>query len=50
MQGYNFPYPMAGTRPEINTLGEVSNNNIQSAQADDAYYVVLYKMCGQDEI
>ena len=49
-QGYNFPYPMAGTRPEINTLGEVSNNNIQSAQADDAYYVVLYKMCGQDEI
>ena len=47
---YKFPYPMTGTTPEINTLGAISEPNIQSAQAEDSYYAVLYKMCGQDEI
>lgn len=49
-QPHKFPYPMTGTIPEINTLGVLSKNNIQSAQAEDVYYSVLYKMCGQDEI
>lgn len=54
--GYLFGYPMtsenvsAGTIPQENMIGAISENNIQSAQAEDAYYAVLYKMCGQDEM
>lgn len=54
--GYRFSYPMtseginAGTIPQENTLGVVSNQNIQSAQAEDIYMRVPYKLCGQDEI
>ena len=45
-----FPYPMTGTAPEINTLGIVGENDIEAAQADDTYAMILYKLCGQDEI
>ena len=45
-----FPYPMTGTTPEINTLGIVGENDIEAAQADDTYAMILYKLCGQDEI
>lgn len=54
--GYLFDYPMtsesinAGTIPQDNTIGEISENNIQSAQAEDTYATILYKMCGMDEI
>ena len=54
--GYLFGYPMtsenmnAGTVPQENMIGVVSEPNIQSAQAEDLYYEVLYKMCGVDEI
>lgn len=48
-KGYRFGYPLTGTLPQENTIGEVSRNNIQSAQAEDSYYAILYKMCGQDE-
>ena len=45
-----FPYPMTGTTPEINTLGIVGENDIEAAQADDTYAMILYKLCGHDEI
>lgn len=45
-----FPYPVTGTTPEINTLGIVGENDIEAAQADDTYAMILYKLCGQDEI
>ena len=54
--GYRFGYPMtsenisAGTIPQENMIGAISEPNIQSAQAEDTYYAILYKMCGQDEI
>ena len=56
VEGYRFPYPMtsehaqAGTIPQENTLGVVGENDIEAAQADDTYAVILYKLCGQDEI
>ncbi len=54
--GYRFDYPVtsenlnAGTVPQVNTIGVLSANNIQSAQAEDTYATILYKLCGQDEI
>jgi len=45
-----FPYPMAGTTPEINTIGAFDGSVIPSAQAEDTYAMILYKLCGQDEI
>ena len=54
--GYRFDYPAtseilnAGTIPQDNTIGVLSGNNIQSAQAEDTYATILYKLCGQDEI
>ena len=50
-----FDYNMAnesdrsGTEPQISTVGVLSNNNIQSALADDIYMMIHYRMCGQDE-
>ena len=54
--GYLFGYPMtsenmnAGTVPQENTIGVLNDNNIQSAQAEDTYATILYKLCGMDEI
>lgn len=54
--GFAFAYPMtsedvnAGTVPQENRLGLISNNNIQSAQAEDIYAAIPYKLCGMDEI
>lgn len=53
---YPFGYPMtsenalAGTIPQENTLGVLQENDIQAAQAQDTYTVILYKLCGADEI
>lgn len=47
---WTYPYPLTGTTPEINTLGALDNSAIPSAQADDTYTMILYKLCGQDEI
>ena len=55
-EGHRFPYQMtsentqAGTIPQENTLGVVGENDIEAAQADDTYAMILYKLCGQDEI
>lgn len=49
-KGHSFPYELAGTIPQESTIGEISNNNIQSAQSEDLYVTVEYKMCGMDEI
>lgn len=48
--GQRFPYPMAGTRPQENTAGHIQKVVIPSAQAEDTFGKILYKMCGQDEI
>ena len=55
-QDYVFPYSMtsedleAGTVPQENMIGEICNNNIQSAQSEDSYATIQYRMCGEDEI
>lgn len=46
---YKIAYPITGTVPQENILGITSDNNIQSAQAEDTYMTIDYKLCGQDE-
>ena len=46
---YKITYPVTGTVPQENMLGITSDNNIQSAQAEDVYTTIAYKLCGQDE-
>ena len=45
---HKIAYPVTGTVPQENTIG-ISDSNIQSAQAEDAYMTIAYKLCGQDE-
>ena len=40
----------SGTEPQTSEVGVLADNNIQSAQADDFYMTIYYRMCGQDEI
>jgi P2-related tail formation protein len=46
-----FEYTAAGTQPGISTLGvDDKEEIINTADAEDTYTKIIYKLCGQDEI
>lgn len=51
-----FPYPMTGEQnwagrwPQENIKGVLGETDNPAVQADDTYAMILYKLCGQDEI
>lgn len=54
-QGHVFPYPQAGTRPEVNTIGAIANASAQTG-TDGKATAFSYSpctdenLCGSDEI
>ena len=54
-QGHVFPYPQAGTRPEVNTIGAIANTSAQTG-TDGKATAFSYSpctdenLCGSDEI
>ena len=54
-QGHVFPYPQAGTRPEVNTIGAIANSSAQTG-TDGKATAFSYSpctdenLCGSDEI